>query len=86
MATVRIAVFYEPGTSHIESLKSRAEKLFEHGILEAMPTAITARTGEIAGFWTVLIECTDQDRKVWLGFVEGVSMCVNNRPLMVGTK
>jgi hypothetical protein len=85
MAIVRITTFFKPGTSHLSSFESRAEWLLQNGILEAMPV-ITICEGHLKPFWVVKIECTENDRKVWLGFNEGCNLCVNNRPLMVGTE
>ena len=84
MATVHITTFFKPGRSHLASFEIRAKKLLDFKILEAMPV-ITVQDGYLKGFWTVVIECTEADRKVWFGFMEGVDLCVNQPSLMVGT-
>jgi len=85
MAIVRITTFFKPGKSHLASINNRAHKLLECGVLEALPV-ITVQNGHLQGFWVFIIECTEKDRNVWLGFHEGCNMCVSNRPLMVGTE
>lgn len=80
---LRLSVFFQPGTSHIDGINLRAEQALELGMISALPT-IEVEQSKVAPFWVIIINCKTEDRSFWFGFYLGKDWCINNRPLTVG--
>ncbi len=82
--TLRISVFFQPGTAHLSGITIRAEQALELGMISAMPE-ITVEEGKIKPFWVIVLKVKTEDRPFWFGFYLGKDWCNNERPLTVGT-
>lgn len=80
---VHLLLMYEPGNSHIQSILSRAELPLQTGLISALPE-ITVRQSMNSSFYKVILTVLVQDKAFWIGFMEGIMFCQNNRGITVG--
>lgn len=81
---IRILLIHEPGESHLDSIRNRAEKMHAMGYISTVPT-VRAEPSSLGGLWVAILEGVAQDdRRVWIGFCEGTDFCRNNRYVAVG--
>jgi hypothetical protein len=80
---VNLTAFSKPGISHLDSIRSRAEMPLRIGIISAMPE-ITVEPSKIEGFWRIVLTVPVADRPFWIGFYEGMTFCILNRPMAIG--
>lgn len=84
MKTIRIALLYDIGSSHISPMMEHANDAIERNLISELPK-ITVENGKITKQPTVMvIECTEKDWPFWYALYLGICYSRNNRDIVCG--
>lgn len=84
MPVIRIALLYQPGKSHLDSLDDIIGLNKQCRYITERPQ-IEVVKGCISDFHIIQLTVKDEDEKFWRGFFSGKLFCTENRSITVGT-